>query len=85
MFATVLSKLFQCGHKHLSRPVAPVRKRGISQGNTYVVCLDCGQRFAYDSKEWKVGGPLNDDPVIRPSKGKETGVSPRRLWVFRGS
>lgn len=63
MFASVLNRLFPCGHKHLSRPVAPIRKHGIPQGETYVVCLDCGQQFAYDSKEWKVGKPLTKSPV----------------------
>jgi hypothetical protein len=63
MFATVLKMLFQCGHKHLSRPVAPVRKGGIPQGENYVVCLDCGKRFAYDAKEWKIGAPLDASPL----------------------
>lgn len=48
---------FRCRHKHLSRPVAPVRKRGVSQGETYVVCLDCGTQFAYDTLAWQVGKP----------------------------
>ena len=62
MFDAVVKRLFHCGHKHLSRPVAPVRKHGISQGETYVVCLDCGQRFAYDSQQWKIGAPLPERP-----------------------
>jgi hypothetical protein len=62
MFTALLERLLHCRHKHLTRPVAPVRKRGIPQGDTYVVCLDCGRRFAYDSKEWKIGGPLAGNP-----------------------
>jgi hypothetical protein len=62
MFASVLNKLFQCAHKHLTRPIAPVRLRGAPQGESYVVCLDCGQRFAYDAKEWKIGAALTDNP-----------------------
>jgi hypothetical protein len=61
MFASVLSRLFQCAHKHLSRPMAPVRHRGAPQGDSYVVCLDCGQRFAYDAKQWKIGAALLPD------------------------
>ena len=62
MFASVFSRLFQCAHKHLTRPMAPVRHRGAPQGDSYVVCLDCGQRFAYDAKEWKIGAALRDKP-----------------------
>jgi hypothetical protein len=69
MIATVLNMLFQCGHKHLSRPLAPVRKAGVPQGESYVVCLDCGQRFAYDAKEWKMGAPLASSPLGPPEFG----------------
>jgi hypothetical protein len=60
MFARVLSRLFQCAHKHLSRPMAPVRQRGAPQSDSYVVCLDCGRRFSYDAKQWKIGAALPD-------------------------
>ncbi|MBV8730926.1 MAG: hypothetical protein JO336_14060 [Acidobacteriia bacterium] len=63
MLAALFNRLFACTHKRLSRPLAPVRKGGKPQGESYVVCLDCGQRFVYDTKEWKVGGPLVDLPV----------------------
>jgi hypothetical protein len=61
MFASVLSRLFLCAHKHLTRPIAPVRRHGAPQGGSYVVCLDCGQRFAYDAKQWKIGAALLPD------------------------
>ena len=60
MFASVFSRLFQCAHKHLSRPMAPARHRGVPRGDSYVVCLDCGRRFAYDAKQWKIGAALPD-------------------------
>jgi hypothetical protein len=41
--------------------MAPVRHRGAPQGDSYVVCLDCGQRFAYDAKQWKIGAALLPD------------------------
>jgi hypothetical protein len=28
-----------------------------------VVCLDCGQRFAYDANQWKIGAALPDNPT----------------------
>jgi hypothetical protein len=55
---SVVNRVFRCRHKRLSRPVAPVRRRGVPQGETYVVCLDCGGQFAYDSLAWRVGRPL---------------------------
>jgi hypothetical protein len=63
MFASVLSRLFQCAHKHLTRPIAPVRRRGAPRGESYVVCLDCGQRFAYDADQWKIGEALPNHPA----------------------
>ena len=41
--------------------MAPARVRGAQPGNNYVVCLDCGQRFAYDSTQWKIGARLPSD------------------------
>jgi len=72
MFANVLSRLFLCAHKHLTRPIAPVRVRGAPQGESYVVCLDCGQRFAYDSRQWKMGArlPNNLDEMERFARTK---------------
>jgi hypothetical protein len=35
--------------------MAPVRHRGAPQGDSYVVGLDCGRRFAYDAKQWRIG------------------------------
>jgi hypothetical protein len=58
MLYRVLELLFRCRHKNITRPVAPVRKRGVPQGDSYVVCLDCGQQFAYNAREWLIGKPL---------------------------
>lgn len=73
MFASVLNRLFQCAHKHLTRPIAPVRIRGAPQGDSYVVCLDCGKRFAYDPTLWKIGAPLpaDLDPAL-PGSGRNS-------------
>jgi len=58
MIETVLKWLLHCHHRRLSRPVAPIRKHGIAQGEPYVVCLDCGQQFAYDPQAMRLGRPL---------------------------
>jgi hypothetical protein len=55
---SIVDFLCRCHHRHISRPVAPIRKRGVPQGQTYVVCLDCGRQFAFDGAAWQVGKPL---------------------------
>jgi len=50
-----LDVLFGCSHKKLSFPITVrARTRSNSAVGTYVVCLDCGQEFAYDWNEMKV-------------------------------
>jgi hypothetical protein len=55
MIEAFLNLLLHCHHRHLSRLVCPIRKRGVSQGECYVVCLDCGQQFTYDSQQLRMG------------------------------
>ena len=50
MIGSITDILFGCAHRRLTRPVTPVNNAGIPQGETYVVCLDCAQQFAYDFK-----------------------------------
>lgn len=69
MIDTVLNLLFRCPHRRLTRPVTPVTKTGVPHGSTYVVCLDCGKQFAYDTKEMRIGKPIetsNDHGVLHP-------------------
>jgi DNA-directed RNA polymerase subunit RPC12/RpoP len=58
MIDTVLNLLFRCPHRRLTRPVTPVGKAGMPHGETYVVCLDCGKQFAYDTNEMRIGKPI---------------------------
>ena len=58
MIDSVLNLLFRCPHKRLTRPVTPVSRDGKSQGDTYVVCLDCGKQFSYDLTEMRIGKGL---------------------------
>ena len=69
MIDSVLNLLFRCPHRRLTRPVSPVSRGGVSQGQTYVVCLDCGKQFAYDLQEMRIGGPLessHESGVLHP-------------------
>src|SRR6266516_3954107 len=67
---SMLNLVFRCAHVRLTRPFSPVSVHGVSQGGTYVVCLDCGKQFAYDLKEMRIGKPidgLHDASVVPPS------------------
>lgn len=69
MMDSVLNLLIGCSHRRLTRPVTPVDKAGVPQGDTYVVCLDCAQQFAYDFKEMRIGkriDRLKDSGVLHP-------------------
>jgi hypothetical protein len=52
---TLLNLVFRCAHRHLTRPLTPVTRGDEPQGEAYVVCLDCGKQFAYDTKEMRIG------------------------------
>ncbi|HWB97182.1 MAG TPA: hypothetical protein VG672_10780, partial [Bryobacteraceae bacterium] len=55
---SVLNLLFRCSHQRLTRPVTPVGRGGVPLGETYVVCLDCGKQFAYDTEHMRIGKPI---------------------------
>jgi hypothetical protein len=50
--------VFGCSHKRCSFPITVRGKQrrspAASVTGTYVVCLDCGQEFAYDWNEMKI-------------------------------
>jgi hypothetical protein len=53
----IIDVLFGCSHKHYSFPITarPGQRRSPAAAvtGTYVVCLDCGQEFAYDWQAMK--------------------------------
>ena len=55
MVARLLSLLFGCRHKRVTRPITPARKPGAQPGIAYVACLDCGQYFHYDVEHMTMG------------------------------
>jgi len=66
----LLDVMFGCSHKQLSFPItvrgARRRSQAASLTGTYVVCLDCGQEFAYDWNEMK---------IVRQSAARSTAVA----------
>ena len=55
MIDNVFNLIFRCRHKRLSRPVTPLDSGGGPEAVTYITCLDCGGRFAYDTHEMRMG------------------------------
>jgi DNA-directed RNA polymerase subunit RPC12/RpoP len=68
MIDSVLNLLFRCSHRRITRPITPVMKSGEPHGQTYVVCLDCGKQFEYDTREMRIGKPIqrSDDAGVLP-------------------
>jgi hypothetical protein len=56
MFQSMLNVVFGCAHHRTTFPLTPGRKNGTSR--TYVVCLDCGQEFAYSWANMRIGEPV---------------------------
>jgi len=75
MINAVLNLLFRCSHRHLTRPITPVIKTGVTHGETYVVCLDCAKQFAYDLKEMRMGEAIDrsHDACVLPAKKSNPG------------
>ena len=61
MFQSFIKTLFGCSHQRTTFPLTPGRRiagqpaSGATRNGTYVVCLDCGQEFAYDWTQMHVG------------------------------
>jgi hypothetical protein len=60
---TVLNLLLRCPHKRITRPITPVSKTGVRNGETYVVCLECGKQFTYDWNDMRIGKPVAISPT----------------------
>ena len=63
MIDTVLNLLLRCPHKRITRPITPVSKTGVRNGDTYVVCLECGKQFTYDWNDMRIGKPVAISPT----------------------
>jgi hypothetical protein len=64
MIQSFFKTLFGCGHQRTTFPLTPGRRvaghpaSSTNRSATYVVCLDCGQEFAYDWTQMRVGQPV---------------------------
>jgi hypothetical protein len=62
MLVTLLNALFGCSHRRTTFPISPTGEFALfkphTRGSTYVVCLDCGQEFAYDWQRMHIGEPV---------------------------
>jgi DNA-directed RNA polymerase subunit RPC12/RpoP len=84
MIDSILNLLFRCPHRRLTRPVTPVTKRGVPQGDTYVVCLDCGKQFSYDLQEMRIAGPVEASSrsgVLDPQRKARKSRYQYALWA----
>ena len=71
MIKAIFNLLQRCHHRRLTRPVAPIRRRGMPQGESYVVCLDCGRHFAYDTLQMRMGEPLEQHHGGMPDRAMQ--------------
>lgn len=63
MFQSLLNFL-SCRHRRFTRPIT-------SDGQTYVVCLECGKQFAYDWEAMHIGKRIGaESPKPRDKKLK---------------
>jgi hypothetical protein len=73
VIGTIWNRLFDCAHRHLTRPFSPTGEPGDEQVETYVVCLDCTRQFAYDLRKMRVGKaihPSHEAFVLPPDRPK---------------
>ncbi len=54
--------MFGCRHKHMSRVFTPKRV-GVAHAESYVVCLDCSAKFAYDWETMTRGKGIKPEVV----------------------
>jgi DNA-directed RNA polymerase subunit RPC12/RpoP len=55
MIDSIFNLLFLCGHRRLTRPITPVSAKRVPEGQSYIVCLDCGKHVAYDTGQMRLG------------------------------
>ncbi len=73
MLNKLINTLLGCSHRRTSFPITPGRRAAgysvSSRQGTYIVCLDCGQEFAYNWAEMRAGEPVEKPkpvPVAAP-------------------
>ena len=67
----VISKLWTCWHRHMSRPFT-------RNGETYRACLRCGVQRRFDLEGWKTEGAYyRDKKAMQPATSQNAAVSAR--------
>ena len=58
MIGKMFDLLFGCHHRLITRPITPVHKPNSQPACTYVVCLECGKQFNYDTRTMQIGAQI---------------------------
>jgi len=67
----LVSKIWSCWHRHMSRPFT-------RDGETYRVCLRCGVHRHFDLEAWKTKGAYyREKKVMTPASTQSTAVPAR--------
>ena len=74
MFSTLANWLFGCSHRHTGFPIT---RRTSLRTETYVVCLQCGKRFAYDWDQMRIAKPPE-----APAGGAPAQHEDRKRWAL---
>lgn len=77
MLGSLLNSLFGCSHQRTTFPLTPGRRMAPAahRHGTYVVCLDCGQEFAYDWKAMRLGEPVTSRSTAHPAAAAVSAVN----------
>ena len=69
MIAKMFDLVFGCRHRLISRPITPVHSPHTQPLYSYVVCLECGKQFYYDTANMRMGTAV---PVSLMSPERES-------------
>lgn len=67
----LISKLWSCWHRHMSRPFT-------RDGETYRVCLRCGIHRRFDLEAWKTKGAYYRERRVAPTASSQNAAVPAR-------
>jgi hypothetical protein len=67
----VISKIWTCWHRRMSRPFT-------RDGETYRVCLRCGVHRSFDLEQWKTKGSYYREKTVMQPTGSQPAAVPTR-------
>ena len=74
----IVNRVFRCSHRRQSRPIT-------LKGETFAVCLDCGERIAYDLEGLRGGTPARGGTLGPKNPRNPTWPPPTRIAPTRRS